>query len=161
MLRSLILLPLLLVAAPAAQARDAAVTSFDGTKIQISFFPAHAGKKAPTVLEGHGWGQSRDTNPNSSSEELFGNVGLGPLRKAGLNVLTWDARGFGSSGGTVEVDSPDAEARDVSALITWLAKQKEAKLDRKGDPRVGMSGVSYAGGIELVTAPREIGRAHV
>ena len=148
-------LALFLTLAPAAQARDATVTSFDGTQIQLSFFPAKDGKKAPTVLEGHGWGGSRDTDPNSASSEQTGNVGLGALRKAGFNVLTWDARGFGNSGGTVTVDAPDAESRDVSALITWLAKQKEAKLDRKGDPRVGMTGVSYAGGIELVTAPRD------
>jgi ABC-2 type transport system ATP-binding protein len=107
------------------------------------------------VLEGHGWGGSRDTNEDSASDETTGNVGLGPLRNAGFNVLTWDARGFGSSGGTVEVDSPDAEARDVSALIDWLAKQPEARLDGPNDPRVGMTGVSYAGGIELVTAPRD------
>jgi ABC-2 type transport system ATP-binding protein len=151
--RSLLALTIaLLVLAPAAQARDATITSFDGTQIQLSFFPSVAGGRAPTVLEGHGWGGSRDTNPDSASSEQTGNVGLGPLRQAGFNVLTWDARGFGNSGGTVEVDSKDYEARDVSALIDWLAQQPEALLDGPGDPRVGMTGVSYAGGIELVAA---------
>jgi ABC-2 type transport system ATP-binding protein len=158
-LRSLVLAVAALLLAPAAaQARDATITSFDGTQIVLSFFAAEglqAGQKAPTVLEGHGWAGSRDTDENSASSEQTGNVGLGPLRRAGFNVLTWDARGFGSSGGTVEVDSPEAEARDVSALIDWLAKQPEAQLDAPGDPRVGMTGVSYAGGIELVTAPRD------
>jgi ABC-2 type transport system ATP-binding protein len=150
------LAPLLLLAfAPPAQARDATVTSFDGTQIQLSFMPADGAGKHPTVLEGHGWGGSRDTNPDSASDEATGNVGVGALRKAGFNVLTWDARGFGNSGGTVEVDAPDFEARDVSALIDWLAKQSEAQLDKAGDPRVGMTGVSYAGGIELVTAPQD------
>ena len=78
------------------------------------------------MLEGHGWGGSRDTDENSASSEQTGNVGLGPLRKAGFNVLTWDSRGFGNSGGTVTVDAPDAEARDVEALIDWLAQQPEA-----------------------------------
>src|SRR5690242_6963220 len=146
---------LLLIAPAAAQARDATVTSFDGTKIALSFFPAEglpAGQRAPTILEGHGWGSSRDTNESSTSTEALGQVGLGPLRKAGFNVLTWDARGWGQSGGRIEVDSKDFEARDVSALITWLAKQPEARLDAPGDPRVGMTGVSYAGGIQLVAA---------
>jgi ABC-2 type transport system ATP-binding protein len=145
----------LLIAPAAAEARDATVTSFDGTKIALSFFPAEglaAGQRAPTILEGHGWGSSRDTNENSTSTEALGQVGLGPLRRAGFNVLTWDARGWGQSGGTIEVDSKDFEARDVSALISWLAKQPEARLDAPGDPRVGMTGVSYAGGIQLVTA---------
>jgi ABC-2 type transport system ATP-binding protein len=144
-----------LAAPAAAQARDATITSFDGTQIVLSFHPASGGGKAPTILEGHGWGGSRETNPEAKSDETTGNVGVGALRKAGFNVLTWDSRGFGNSGGTVTVDSPDAEGRDVSALIDWLAQQPEAQLDKTGDPRVGMTGVSYAGGIELVTAARD------
>src|SRR5215218_4383608 len=142
----------LLVAAPPADARDATITSFDGTQIVLSFFPSPSGAKAPTILEGHGWGGSRQTDPNAKSDEGTGNVGVGALRNAGFNVLTWDSRGFGNSGGTVTVDSPDAEARDVMALIDWLAQQPEAQLDGAKDPRVGMTGVSYAGGIELTTA---------
>src|SRR3954470_610005 len=139
----------------AAQARDATIISFDGTPIVLSFFPSAQGGKAPTILEGHGWGGSRETNQDAASDEGTGNVGVGPLRRAGFNVLTWDARGFGNSGGTVEVDAPDVEGRAVSALIDWLAQQPEAELDRAGDPRVGMTGVSYAGGIELDTAWRD------
>src|SRR3954451_19325498 len=142
------------IAAPSAHARDATITSFDGTQIVLSFFPSPSGAKAPTILEGHGWGGSRQTNQDAASDETTGNVGVGALRKAGFNVLTWDSRGFGNSGGTVTVDAPDAEGRDVSALIDWLAQQPEAQLDKAGDPRVGMTGVSYAGGIELNTAWR-------
>ena len=40
----------------------------------------------------------------------------------------------------------------LQALIDYLAKQPEALLDAPGDPRVGMHGGSYAGGIELVAA---------
>jgi ABC-2 type transport system ATP-binding protein len=144
-----------LLIASAAQARNATVTSFDGTRIAVSFFPAQGlspGQRAPTILEGHGWGQSRGMNPTSTSDELFGQTGLGPLRRAGFNVLTWDARGWGQSGGRIEVDSKDFEGRDVSALLSWLATQPEAQLDAPGDPRAGMTGVSYAGGIQLVAA---------
>jgi ABC-2 type transport system ATP-binding protein len=52
----------------------------------------------------------------------------------------------------VTVDYKDNEGRDAMALIDWLAKQPEARLDKAGDPRVGMHGASYAGGIEFVTA---------
>ena len=142
----------LLLAPSVAHARDATVTSFDGTQIVLSFHPAPGGGKAPTILEGHGWGGSRQTDPEAKSDEATGNVGVGALRKAGFNVLTWDSRGFGNSGGTVTVDAPDKEARDVQALLDWLAQQPEAQLDKAGDPRVGMTGVSYAGGIELTTA---------
>ena len=67
-------------------------------------------------------------------------------------MLTWDPRGFGESGGNVEVDSPDYEAKDASALITRIAEQPEAQLDGAGDPHLGMFGASYGGGIEWVTA---------
>ena len=40
-------------------------------------------------------------------------------------------------------------------LLDWLAQQPGAQLDAPGDPRVGMTGVSYAGGGEFVSAPRE------
>ena len=142
------------LAAPAA-ARDAVVTSADGTPIVTSFFPAEGlkpGQRAPTILQTHGWGGNRDTTGDSATSEATGNVGTGPLRRAGFNVLTWDSRGFGQSGGTVTVDYKDNEGRDVQALLDYLAKQPEAQLDAPGDPRVGMHGASYAGGIELVSA---------
>ena len=151
-------LPLALAAlallAPTASARDQAVTSFDGTQIATTFLPAaglQAGQKAPTVLMTHGWAGTR-TRDDSGSSEAIGNTGVGPLRRAGFNVLTWDSRGFGESGGVVTVDSKDNEGRDAMALIDWLATQPEAQLDQAGDPRVGMHGASYAGGIEFVTA---------
>ena len=129
-----------LVAAPVASARDDSVTSFDGTRIVLSFFPAEglqAGQNAPTILIGPGWSSGRDTDQNSASSDLFGATGVGVFRRAGYNVLTWDPRGFGESGGTVQVDSPEYEGRDVQALIGYVARQPEAQLDRSGDPRVG------------------------
>ena len=52
----------------------------------------------------------------------------------------------------MQVDSPQYEGRDVQALIDYVARQPEAQLDGAGDPRLGMSGASYGGGIQLVTA---------
>jgi ABC-2 type transport system ATP-binding protein len=136
-------------AAPAA-ARDAVVRSFDGTDLHVSFHPAKAGKRSPTILMTHGWGGRRERNPDSASGDST--VGTAALRKAGFNVLTWDSRGFGDSGGTVTIDYWKNEGRDVRVLLNWLARQREAKLDRRRDPRVGMHGGSYAGGIQFVAA---------
>src|SRR5688572_18319823 len=131
---------------PAAHARDAIVKSFDGTPIITHFFPAPGlkkGERAPTIMIGHGWGGSGATEPP------------GDYAGAGFNVLTWDARGFGGSGGTVMIDHPAFEARDAQALISFIARQPEALLDRRGDPRVGMDGPSYGGGIQFITAARD------
>ena len=149
-------LTLAALALPAsAHARDFAITSFDGTRIEAHFFPAHSllpGQPAPTVLLGPGWGNGGLKNGAKETSEPDGVIGTAPLRRAGYNVLTWDPRGFGASGGEAKVDSPHFEARDVKKLIDALADIPEAELDEAGDPRVGMAGGSYGGGIQWVTA---------
>src|SRR5205085_1874465 len=85
--------------APAAFARDGAITSFDGTRIVYSFFPAGSGK-APTVMMGSGYSSSR-----AGADDAY----VKALLADGYNVLTWDPRGFGDSSGNVEVDSPAYE----------------------------------------------------
>lgn len=134
-------------------ASDRNLTSFDGATIRIHWFPTTAtgGRPAPTVLMGPGWGQAGDTNTGSVA--LFGFVTIHDLNGAGYNVLTWDPRGFGKSSGTVEVDSPAFEGRDVQRMIDWVAAQPGVELDAQRDPRVGMIGASYGGGIQLATAP--------
>jgi ABC-2 type transport system ATP-binding protein len=137
-----------------AAARDFSITSFDGTRIEAHFFPARdlgPRARAPTILVGPGWGSGGYTDEDAVGNESSG-IGIGVLRGAGYNVLTWDPRGFGSSGGDAKWDSPYFEARDVQALLDALAGISEAKLDGPGDPRVGMHGSSYGGGIQLVTA---------
>jgi ABC-2 type transport system ATP-binding protein len=94
-----------MLALPAvAGARSMTVRSFDGTKLHVNFFTAAdlpAGRRAPTVLMGPGWGSAGDTNPDGAALPSLGTVGVGTLRHAGFNVLTWDPRGFGASQGTV------------------------------------------------------------
>jgi ABC-2 type transport system ATP-binding protein len=144
-----------LIAPADAVARDFAITSFDGTRIEAHFFPARglaSGSRAPTILYGPGWGNGGATDQESPTSEDNGTVGLAVLRNNGYNVLTWDPRGFGGSGGEAKWDSPFYEARDVQALLDTLAGFPEAKLDGPGDPRVGMHGASYGGGIQWATA---------
>jgi ABC-2 type transport system ATP-binding protein len=143
-----------LLPAPAF-ARETVVTSFDGTPIVANFFPAEGladGGKAPTVLMGPGWSSPGEDDPEAEGSNSTGNPGVGTLRRAGYNVLTWDPRGFGDSGDMARVDSKDYEGRDVQALLNYLAAQPEAQLDAPGDPRAGMGGASYGGGIQNVSA---------
>lgn len=136
---------------------DYELTSFDGTSIRVHYFPLseHVGHaaSAPTVLMGPGWGEAGSTD--TSSTGIFGSLSIGSLWAAGYNVVTWDPRGFGASKGTIEIDSAAIEGRDTSALISWVAQQKGVELDSAGDPRMGMVGASYGGGIQLVTAAQD------
>jgi len=136
-------------------ASDFDLTSFDGTTIRIHWFPdpSSDGRARPTVLMGPGWGQSGDTD--TSQAGIQGALSIAQLWQGGFNVLTWDPRGFGHSTGAAEVDSPDDEGRDVSAIINWVAQQPGVELDRPGVPRVGMVGESYGGGIQFAAAERD------
>ena len=130
------------------------LTSFDGTELTINWFPNADATKAdprPTILMGPGWGQAGDTNVNATGV-LGSPLSIGSLWTSGYNVLTWDPRGFGSSGGKATVDSARFEGRDVRQMISWLAQQPGVALDGPGDPRLGMVGGSYGGGIQYVTA---------
>jgi ABC-2 type transport system ATP-binding protein len=142
------------VATPVAGvSSDFDITSFDGTTIRAHWFPrSTTGATSPTVLKGPGWGQPGDTDTQSSGYGLFGDLNIHALNTSGYNVLTWDPRGFGKSGGTIETDSAAFEGRDVQRLMDWLAEQPGVQLDGRGDPRLGMVGASYGGGIQLVTA---------
>ncbi len=137
---------------------DWTITSFDGTKIRAHWFPvagASPAHPAPTVLMGPGWGESGDTDQTGTGQALLGGIDISALHQAGYNVLTWDPRGFGDSTGLVEVDSPAFEAKDVSRLIDWVAIRPGVELDAPGDPRMGMVGGSYGGGIQWVTAAQD------
>ena len=132
------------------------VTSFDGTVIRAHWFPVSSyvpdvgPGPHPTVLMGPGWSLPGDTD--TSGQGILGGSPIRSLLDAGYNVLTWDPRGFGASTGVAEVDSPAYEAKDVSTLISWVATRPGVQLDRPGDPRMGMVGGSYGGGIQFVTA---------
>ena len=130
-----------------AQAEDLVVRSFDGTPIVAHWFPNPSlgpGERAPVVLNGPGWSSPGEKDPSRGA--------IKRLHDLGYNVLTWDPRGFGVSGGEATIDAPQVEGRDVRALISVMARRPEVRLDRRGDPRVGMTGGSYGGGIQFSTA---------
>ena len=134
------------------------VTSFDGTPISVNYFPAlglEQDDEAPTVLNGPSLATAGYIDPNQTVT-VFGLVpGIKPLRAAGYNVVTWDPRGEFASGGILHLDSPDFEAKDVSAIITWVAEQPGTEFDNLEDPTdplIGMVGGSYGGGIQLSSA---------
>lgn len=132
---------------------DWTMAAFDGAQIRLHWFPAPGATGAapkPTVLMGPGWGLAGDMKGGSTV--LFGALSVDGLNQAGYNVLTWDPRGFGKSTGTVEVDSKDFEGRDVERMLDWVSTRPGVQLDAPRDPRVGMAGGSYGGGIQLIAA---------
>ncbi|MEU9027299.1 alpha/beta fold hydrolase [Streptomyces sp. NPDC048383] len=128
--------------APAVRRQDQ-VLALPGAGIDTSYFTAGGGDgKRPAVLLGHGFGGSKD-DVRAQAERLA---------RDGYAVMTWSARGFGRSGGLIGLNDPEHEVKDVSALVDWLAKRPEVRLDAAGDPRVGVAGASYGGAVSLLAA---------
>lgn len=132
------------------------VTSFDGTPISVNYFPKlglQQGEQAPTLLNGPSLATAGYTDPNQQATVVGLVPGLAQLRAAGYNVVTWDPRGEFASGGRLHLDSENFEARDVSAIISWVAEQPGTRLEpNSDDPYLGMVGGSYGGGIQLTSA---------
>jgi ABC-2 type transport system ATP-binding protein len=127
---------------PGVHRSDTMLTGAGGVRLDTSFFTAGGPGRRPAVLLGHGFGGSKDDVRGQAES----------LARHGYAVLTWSARGFGRSGGTIGLNAKDGEVADVSRLIDWLATRPEVRLDAPGDPRVGISGVSYGGAISLLAA---------
>jgi ABC-2 type transport system ATP-binding protein len=114
----------------------------DHVLIDATFFTPPGAGKIPAILLAHGFGQTKAATAPEASQ----------LAQAGFAVLTWSARGFGASTGQIGLDSPDYEVKDTEQLVSWLARQPRVLLDHPGDPRVGITGASYGGGIALLAA---------
>ncbi|NJP44195.1 alpha/beta fold hydrolase [Actinacidiphila epipremni] len=121
---------------------DAMLPGAGGVHLDTSYFTTGGSARRPAVLLGHGFGGSK--------AEVRGQAEA--LARHGYAVLTWSARGFGASTGQIGLNAPGGEVADVSRLIDWLAARPDVRLDGPGDPRVGVTGVSYGGAISLLAA---------
>ncbi|MEV8595311.1 alpha/beta fold hydrolase [Streptomyces sp. NPDC052012] len=127
---------------PAVKRADRVMAMGDGVRVDTSYFTAGPAGRRPAVLLGHGFGGSKDDVREQAED----------LARDGYAVLTWSARGFGRSTGKIGLNDPKGEVADASRLVDWLAEQPEVRLDKAGDPRVGIAGASYAGAVALLTA---------
>ncbi|GFJ90965.1 hypothetical protein Prum_046070 [Phytohabitans rumicis] len=109
------------------------------------YLPTDRGGPVPAVLLAHGFGGTKESVA-ADAKDLAG---------LGYAVLAYTARGFGRSGGEVHLDSPDYEVRDAQRLLDWLAARPEVRKDADGDPRVGVVGGSYGGGLALLLAAQD------
>ena len=112
----------------------------EGVTLKGWFYPA-AGLKgtAPVIVMAHGF---------SATKEMYLPKYAEAFSAAGLNVLVFDNRNFGASGGEPrqEID-PVQQVRDYRHAITYVCGLPE--VDRQ---RIGIWGSSYSGGNVLVVA---------
>src|SRR5215204_3853454 len=141
---------LLVLAPPAAAAddvrtEDAMVSSgsgADAVELDTTLYLPASEAPAPAVVLAHGFGGSKDSVSDDARA----------LAEHGYVVLTYSARGFGRSTGQIGLNDPRFEIADLSTLLDLLAERDEVQLDGDGDPRVGVAGGSYGGGVALLGA---------
>jgi ABC-2 type transport system ATP-binding protein len=126
---------------------DYEIESFDGTELGTTLYEPTSDGPHPAMLMTHGYGLTRNISPFVITRARL-------YARNGYATLTYDSRGFGDSGGQVNVDGPK-EVKDAQTLITWLANRENVLTDSQNDPRIGMDGTSYGGGIQLNTAAAE------
>ena len=116
----------------------------DGQPVNLdaTLYLPRSSTPAPAVLLAHGFGGTQKTVADDARY----------LVKHGYVVLAYSARGFGSSGGRIHLDSPQYEVRDARLLLDYLAGRPEVAKDGPRDPSVGVVGESYGGALALELA---------
>ncbi|NGY04577.1 peptidase S15 [Solimonas terrae] len=111
----------------------------DTIVVQV-FEPTHLekGKSYPLVLQGHGYGGSRETTAPDGSF-------IKRLNDAGYYVISIDERGFGESSGTVRVMDPEYEGQDLIGVLDWAENLEGLRRRSNGEMMVGSYGGSYGG----------------
>jgi ABC-2 type transport system ATP-binding protein len=106
--------------------------------------PASASREhpVPTVLTTNGFGGSKN---DQSGMAIV-------LAKRGYGVLSYSGLGFGGSGCKISLDDPSYDGRAGSQLISYLGNLSWVMKDGPDDPRVGMIGGSYGGGVQFAVA---------
>src|SRR4051794_20687837 len=100
---------------------------------------------APAVIVSPGFGQ---TENDVAADARY-------LAQHGFLAVAWTMRGFqpfNTQAGRIALDAPDTEVKDLQRLIDLLSVRKDVQQDGPGDPRVGLMGESYGGGISLMGA---------
>ncbi len=118
----------------------------DGADISFQVFEPKTlavGQSYPLVLQGHGYGGSRQVAAGGF---------ITRLTDAGYYVISIDQRGFGASGGTVRTMGPEHEGQDLVQILDWAEDLPGLRRRSNNEMYVGSFGGSYGGMYQMLLA---------
>lgn len=120
---------------------DISFKTEDGTDLAGWFFQAETAP-APCIIMSHGFSATKEMHLKGFAETF---------QAAGMNVIVYDNRNLGNSGGEPrgEID-PEQQIRDYRDAITYAQGLETVDSDR-----IGVWGSSYSGGHVLVVAAKD------
>lgn len=118
------------------------IQAYDGTVLCANLFAPDAGdtqQTFPVIVFINSW--AMDKHQYLLQARRFA--------RNGYLVLSYSARGWGQSGGVVEVGGP-GDIRDASTVIDWLISNAPVQRDN-----IGFCGISYGSGLSLLAAAHD------
>jgi ABC-2 type transport system ATP-binding protein len=116
----------------------------DGTRVSldVSVFSTDPSEARPAVVLAHGFGGTKADSRDPAET----------LARDGFTVITYTARGFGTSGGRIHLDNPAYEGVDTTRIVDFAAGRPEVATTGADDPVIGFAGASYGGAAAFLAA---------
>ncbi len=108
---------------------------------------ASAADPMPAMLVAPGFGNTKTANEMVALAAYFASHGY--------VAMTFTPQGFGASTGCIGLDSRTYDGTNAIAMIDHLAGLDYVEQEAPGDPKLGMVGGSYGGGLQGHTAIRD------
>jgi pimeloyl-ACP methyl ester carboxylesterase len=123
-------------------------TSTDGIPLKGWWIP---GSNSAVIFVIHGYGANRagwkGKNPQGKEEYIDWLASAPALNKAGFNLVYFDLRASGESGGDM-ITLGKYEANDLMGAVNWVLANKKDKNGRKFEG-IGLIGMSMGGNVSL------------
>lgn len=122
--------------------KEVRITASDGITLQAIVFdpkPSTRNGKNPLIVFCSSWGMNKWEYAVPAHE----------FAKRGYTVVSYTARGFWGSGGQINLAGA-LDMADVSTVLDWALAHTNADVNR-----IGMSGISYGGGMSLLGAAHD------
>lgn len=129
----------------------------DGVKMRFTVFQPQlkVGETAPVIIHAHGFALTRmESTFDMYAKLLFAGTTAIEAWNQGYWVVSIDQRGHGDSGGKISMHDEDKEVADIGRLIEWIRRNLAVTMV-DNDPKIGMIGESYGGGIQLLASVQD------